>query len=75
VGGKAAATRAASAAALAKILGGITFPQTKQGLIKWAQRHRGKLEEPEPVIELLGELPDREYTTMADVERALGEIR
>jgi hypothetical protein len=75
VGGKAAATRAASAAALAKVLGGITFPRTKQGLIQWAKRHRGRLEQPEPVFELLSELPDREYTNMADVERALGEIR
>jgi len=74
-GGRAAVARAPSAAAVAKILGGITFPQTRKGLIEWAKQHRGRLEDPEPVLDVLRELPERTYTNMADVERALGEIR
>ena len=74
-GGRAAVAKAPSAAAVATILGGIKFPQTKKTLVTWAEQHRDRLERPEAVLSVLRELPERTYTNMAEVERALGEIR
>jgi hypothetical protein len=37
---------------LAKILAGIAFPQSKQGLLEWAAQHRERLEQPEPLPEV-----------------------
>jgi hypothetical protein len=75
IGGKAAATRAASAAAIAKLLSGIEFPKDKNKVISYAKKNETKLDEPEEAINTLKEIPDRTYHNMADVEKALGEIR
>ena len=69
-GGK-AAVRSDSAAGVAKALKGIEFPTKRQGLV----RHAGDREVVRDIIELLKELPDRNYKTMADVQKALGEVR
>lgn len=74
-GGKAAATRAPSAAAIAKILSGADFPKEKQELIRYAEKNKNKVEASEEVIQVMRELPDKNYSNMADVEKALGEIR
>jgi Protein of unknown function (DUF2795) len=75
IGGKAAATRAASAAAIAKLLSGIEFPEDKRKIVEYAERNKRKVDEAEEVIDTLREIPDRTYHSMADVEKALGEIR
>ena len=75
VGGKAAATRAPSAAAIAKILSGADFPKDKQGLIRHAEKNKNKVKATERVIQVMHELPDRNYRNMADVEKALAEVR
>lgn len=75
VGGKAAATRAPSAAAIAKILSGTDFPKDKQGLIRHAEKNKNKVKAAERVIQVMRELPDRNYSNMADVEKALAEVR
>ena len=75
IGGKAAATKAASAAAISKVLAGIEFPEDKRKIIEYAERNKRKVEEPEAVINTIKEIPDRTYHNMADVEKALGEIR
>ena len=75
VGGKAAATRAPSAAAIAKILSGADFPKDKQGLIRHAEKNKNKVKAAERVIQVMRELPDRNYSNMADVEKALAEVR
>ena len=75
IGGKIAATKAPSAAAIAKLLSGIEFPKNKSKIIDYAENNKEKLEEPREVINTLKEIPDRRYYNMADVEKALGEIR
>jgi hypothetical protein len=75
VGGKAAAARAPSAAAIAKILAGIDFPKKKNDLIEYAETNKSKVETAAEIIQAIRELPDRTYNNMADVEKALAEIR
>ena len=75
IGGKAAAARAPSAAAIAKILSGVDFPMKKNDLIAYAQTNKSKVEAPEEVIQVIRELPDRIYSNMADVEKAVAEVR
>jgi Protein of unknown function (DUF2795) len=75
IGGKAAATRAASAAALAKLLSGIEFPKDKSKVIDYAEKNKTKLDEPEQAINTLKEIPNRTYHSVAEVEKALGTIR
>jgi hypothetical protein len=75
IGGRIAATKAPSAAAIAKLLSGIDFPKNKSKIIDYAEKNKEKLEEPKEVINTLKEIPDRRYYNMADVEKALGEIR
>ncbi len=74
IGGKIAATKAPSAAAIAKLLSGIEFPKNKSKIIDYAENNKEKLDSTE-VINTLKEIPDRRYYNMADVEKALGEIR
>ena len=74
-GGKAAATRAPSAAAIAKILSGIDFPKKKNDLIKYAETNKSKVEVAEEIIQVIRELPDKTYNNMADVEKAIAEVR
>ena len=71
IGGKIAATKAPSAAAIAKLLSGIDFPKDKSKIIDYAEKNKEKLEEPKEVINTLKEIPDRRYYNMADIEKAL----
>ena len=75
VGGTAAASRAPSAAAIAKILSGADFPKKKNELIEYAEGNKAKVEAAEEIIQTIKELPDRTYRNMADVEKAVGEVR
>lgn len=82
IGGKAASTKAASAAAITKLLNGIDLPKSKDGLVKYAEKiklkaqHQAQMEVSQDVIDTIKELPgNRSYYTMADVTEALGEIR
>jgi hypothetical protein len=75
VGGKAAATRAPSAAAIAKLLLGVNFPKRKNELIVHAEANKAKVEAAEEVIQVIKELPERTYSNMADVEKAVAEVR
>ena len=75
-GGKIAATSAPSAAAIAKILGGIDLPKKKEGLVKYAENNKSKVKNAEEIINTIKDLPsNRPFNTMADVEKALSEIR
>lgn len=75
VGGKVAATRAPSAAAIAKILSGIDFPKKKNELIKYAETNKSKVEAAEEVLQVIRDLPDKTFNNMADVEKAVAEVR
>ena len=69
-GGK-AAMKTASAAGIAKALKGIDFPRNRGDVVKFAKKHDAQDE----IIEVLKELPDRKFKTMADLEKAVGEVR
>jgi hypothetical protein len=75
VGGRIAATKAPSAAAIAKILSGADFPKKKNELIERAETNKSKVEAAEEVIQVIRELPDRTYNNMVDVEKAVAEVR
>lgn len=76
VGGEAAATRAPSAAAVAKLLSGIDFPKRKDELKQYAKRHASQagISDTEAVVNVLDKLPDKQYTDMADVEKSVGQV-
>jgi Protein of unknown function (DUF2795) len=59
-----------SPADVAKHLKGISFPAKQPDLIEHARKQKAGPE----VIELLENLPDREYGDMADVMKGLGEV-
>jgi hypothetical protein len=66
-----------SAATIAKVLAGIDFPKSKNDLKEYARDHISKAQvgDTESVLNLLDELPAREYTNMADVEQEIGRIK
>lgn len=74
-GGRAAATRAPSASAITKLLGGIEFPASKRALLAHARRHRDRLTRADPAIDTIRDLPARHYRSMRDVAKAIGEVR
>jgi hypothetical protein len=75
IGGKTAATKAASAAAIAKILSGIDFPKNKEEVVTYAKKNKEKVESAQEVIGTINEMPNRTYYTMTEIEKAVGEIR
>lgn len=60
----------ASPVEIAQTLRGMSFPADKQDLIE----HASQNEADESVLGVLEELPEREYTNMADVEKAVGQV-
>jgi Protein of unknown function (DUF2795) len=44
-------------------------------LVEYAERNRGRVSEPDILIETITELSDTQFENMADVEKALAEIR
>jgi Protein of unknown function (DUF2795) len=58
-----------SPANVTKHLKGISFPAKQPDLVQ----HARKKAEPE-IIELLKKMPDREYGSMADVMKGMGEV-
>jgi hypothetical protein len=75
IGGKIAATRSTSAAAVAKIFSGIEFPKDKNELVDYAKENKSKVESLDELIEIIKKLPDTKYHNMADIEKGIGEIR
>ncbi|SFU74052.1 DUF2795 domain-containing protein [Halomonas korlensis] len=69
-GGK-AARDTSSAAGIAQALKGVDFPCGKAELIKQAKANHATDE----IIEVLNEFPRRQYQTMADIQKAVGEVR
>jgi hypothetical protein len=75
VGGKIALEKAASAASVARILSGARFPMNKEELVSLAQKNKQNIHVSDETIQVIRNLPKRRYNSMADVEKALGEIR
>jgi hypothetical protein len=77
-GGRAAIVSSSiSAATIAKVLSGIDLPKSKNDLKEYARDHISKagVQDPESVLNLLDELPAREYSNMADVEHEIGRLK
>jgi hypothetical protein len=77
-GGRAAAKSSSiSAATIAKVLSGIDFPKSKDILKQYARDHisKSQIKDAEAVLEVLNDLPTREYTNMADVEHEVGRLK
>jgi Protein of unknown function (DUF2795) len=75
IGGRAAATKSTSAAAIAKLLSGIEFPKNKEALIERIKENKDRVDDAELVINTVSELPTKTYHSMTDVQKALGKIR
>jgi Protein of unknown function (DUF2795) len=75
IGGRAAATKSTSAAAIAKMLSGIEFPKNKNELVKHAKENKDKVDNAELVINTVRELPTKTYRSIIDVQKALAKIR
>ena len=62
----------ASPAQVAQALGGVDFPKKKQEIVNYARKHN---EDGNPdVVKVLERIPDREYGSMADVEKGVGNL-
>ena len=59
-----------SPANIAHSLRGIDFPAGKRNLVEHAKGNGADKE----VIDVLEQLPDREYGSMADVEKGVGKV-
>jgi hypothetical protein len=65
------ATIRPSAADVTSMLRGIDFPASKEDLITYGHRVR---DQAQAVLEILHQLPGRQYNSMADVQKPVGEI-
>jgi hypothetical protein len=78
-GGRAALTSSAiSVATIAKVLSGIDFPKSKNNLKEYAGyqlRKADEVEDSKTIMDIIDSLPDREYSSMADVEHEIGKIK
>ena len=59
-----------SPVAVEKHLKGIDYPASKQDLIQHAQGQ----DAPEEVIDLLNQMPEKEYDSPADVSKGVGTV-
>ncbi|ADI64079.1 DUF2795 domain-containing protein [Trichormus azollae] len=62
---------AVSAIDISRSLSGIDFPANKQKLVNHARDNNANQE----IIEILQEMPEREYDNMADVEHEFGQVK
>jgi hypothetical protein len=58
-------------------LSAIDFPKSKDSLKQYAKDRISKadVEDVETVLDILDDLPAREYTNMADVEHEVGRLK
>ena len=65
-----------SAATIAKVLSGIDFPKSKDSLKQYVKENisKAQVEDADAVLELIDDLPSREYTNMADVEKSISRV-
>jgi hypothetical protein len=75
IGGRAAATKSSSAAAIAKMLSGIEFPKNKNEPVECATENKDKVDNAELVINTVWGLPTKTYRSIIDVEATLADIR
>lgn len=76
-GGKIAARKSPSAAAIAKILSGISFPKNKKDILKIAQKNKKsdpQFKSPE-LIDILKKLPEKTYNKITEIQIEVGKLR
>ena len=58
-------------------MSGIDFPKSKDSLKQSDKDNisKAQVEDEDAVLELIDDLPDREYTNMADVEYEVGRLK
>ena len=74
-GGKVATTKSSSAAAIAKILAGISLPINKSDLLKFAHKNKTQVKESDKILDILDELPEKTYYKITDIEIEFGKLR
>ena len=80
-GGKIAATKSSSAAAIAKMLYGISFPVNKTELLKFLRNKKKnestKVEDAndDEILDIFGKLPKKTYHKITDIEIEVGKLR
>jgi putative ubiquitin-RnfH superfamily antitoxin RatB of RatAB toxin-antitoxin module len=75
-GGKVAA-QVFSAAAIAKVLSGIDFPKSRNGIRNYARKNLDKGQQQpktKTILDLLNRIPEKQYSNMADVEREAAKV-
>jgi hypothetical protein len=58
-----------STATIAQVLSGIDFPADKQKLVEYAQKNNAERE----ILDTINQMPESEYTSMADVFKGVGQ--
>lgn len=58
-----------SASEVQKYIGGISFPASKDDLVQ----HARQKDAPQEVLDVMGNLPDKEYESAADVGSGIGD--
>lgn len=58
-----------STATIAQVLSGIDFPANKQKLVDYAQKNNAASE----VLDTIRQMPEVEYSSMADVFKGVGQ--
>jgi hypothetical protein len=58
-----------STATIAQVLSGIDFPCDKQSLVDYAQKQNADQE----VVEAIRQMPESQYSSMADVFKGVGK--
>lgn len=80
-GGKIAAKKASSAAAIAKMLSGISLPMDKKEIVKFASKKKIQLttkvekDTANEILDILDELPEKTYDRITDIEKEIGKLR
>ncbi|MGI0051871.1 MAG: DUF2795 domain-containing protein [Nitrososphaeraceae archaeon] len=80
-GGKIAATKSSSTAAIAKMLSGISFPVNKTELLKFLRNKKKnestKVEDAndDEILDIFDKLPEKTYHKITDIEIEVGKLR
>ena len=79
-GGKIAATKASSSAAIAKILSRIHLSMTKKEILKFVSKNKNRSANVEEdtvneILDILNELPEMTYNRIIDIEKEVGKLR
>lgn len=58
-------------ASIANLLAGIEFPIDKKGIVSYVENNKGKSNESEQILNVIQQLPEKQYQTMSDITKAI----